>query len=980
MLPPSFPPWLALLAAILLVTGAPAATQAQCITNEITLIDLSTWSVIQYGEFGQPNASWLLSESNTVVIQTVNADGSIYLSPFDVQSDRIQGSWRVDTSFDDDFMGFVFGFQDTEHFYLFDWKQLNQNLTTGVFAEQGMTVKAFHADSPLTARDFYATQSLDTNRVRTLYHNTIPWKDFTNYEFLLEFFPGHFVITVTQGTNVLDTITINDSTYTTGKFGFYNYSQDQVRYAGFTRQQLGPRPLISAVGDSVLEGPLATSTNLFFSVNLSITNCEPTLVDYVITPGTAADGQDFSAPAASGTLVFAPGETNKLIPVTIFGDKLEEPDETILLTLSNAVSGIITVPQVVGTIINDDTNLLPAVTLTKPAPQDCLLLPANLLLAAEASDRDGQVVRVQFYDGTNFLGQDTDSPFQFNWSQISPGQHLLYAVAWDDFGGNATSAPVAITASYPSGLSINNQTITEGNTSAIFTVSLTSPSCRTVIVAVATSNGTATANSDYTPVNSTITFLPGETSKTILVPILQDTLIEPDETFFICLSNPTGGVISNACGLGLILNDDTNMPPVVTIVDPPDNSSFATPPGIISIRADAFDSDGSVQQVDFFAGVNLIGSSTGTPFLIQWTNTVIGAYTLTAVATDNAGARGTSAPVHITIRTCNPSLTVGALASQTRCVCDEVTFSAAVESPEPFSCIWKLNGSVLPGQTNTTLLLQNLKPQHAGTYTIEVTTPCATIARSASLTLQGAGNQNPVAFSNASRITITDNNSASPYPSPIEVACLPGLIKHLMVTLDGVTHNFPDDIDVLLTGPGGQAIKLLSDAGGGNKLTNVVISFSDTATAFPSDTQRIQPGVYQPVDYAPADTFLSPAPGTISGTNFTPFLGANPNGTWFLYVRDDLGGDAGSIVRGWSIEIEWEDVAPRLSAPVLGSNDHFQMTLHGLPRMAHAVEVSTDLTTWTPAVTVTPAAPSTLVTLPRPPAGNALFYRAARCP
>ena len=65
----------------------------------------------------------------------------------------MEGVWRVDTGSDDDFMGFVFGYQDKGHFYLFDWKQYNQTISnrTGL---QGMCVKVVNTDITLSEYDF----------------------------------------------------------------------------------------------------------------------------------------------------------------------------------------------------------------------------------------------------------------------------------------------------------------------------------------------------------------------------------------------------------------------------------------------------------------------------------------------------------------------------------------------------------------------------------------------------------------------------------------------------------------------------------------------------------------------------------------------------------------------------------------------------------------------------------------------------------
>ncbi|MBL8152514.1 MAG: hypothetical protein JNN15_21575, partial [Blastocatellia bacterium] len=109
-------------------------------------------------------------------------------------------------------------------------------------------------------------------------------------------------------------------------------------------------------------------------------------------------------------------------------------------------------------------------------------------------------------------------------------------------------------------LSINNATVTEGNSgtvNAVFTVSISNPSFQPVTVMFATANGTATAGSDYTATTGTLTFPANSTaSQTISVPVIGDLLVEPDETFTVTLSNPTNATIATGQGTGTITNDD----------------------------------------------------------------------------------------------------------------------------------------------------------------------------------------------------------------------------------------------------------------------------------------------------------------------------------------------------------------------------------------------------------------------------------------
>jgi YD repeat-containing protein len=88
--------------------------------------------------------------------------------------------------------------------------------------------------------------------------------------------------------------------------------------------------------------------------------------------------------------------------------------------------------------------------------------------------------------------------------------------------------------------------------------------------------------------------------------------------------------------------------PAVTLTSPANNAAFAFPASI-TISADASDSDGTISKVEFFQGSTKLGETTTSPYSFLWNNPALGAYTLTAKATDNAGATTTSSPVNILV-------------------------------------------------------------------------------------------------------------------------------------------------------------------------------------------------------------------------------------------------------------------------------------------------------------------------------------------
>ena len=103
----------------------------------------------------------------------------------------------------------------------------------------------------------------------------------------------------------------------------------------------------------------------------------------------------------------------------------------------------------------------------------------------------------------------------------------------------------------------------DGTNTVTFTVTLSNTSTLPVTVAYATANGTALAGADYVAQNGTLTFAPGETSKTITVTILDDAVYEGPESFLVNLSDPTNSVILDGSGTATIKDDGTG-----TIVDP----------------------------------------------------------------------------------------------------------------------------------------------------------------------------------------------------------------------------------------------------------------------------------------------------------------------------------------------------------------------------------------------------------------------------
>ena len=117
-------------------------------------------------------------------------------------------------------------------------------------------------------------------------------------------------------------------------------------------------------------------------------------------------------------------------------------------------------------------------------------------------------------------------------------------------------------------LSVNSPKVAEGNTGAgntlDFVVTLSAASTQTVTVNYATVGATATEGTDYAKTAGTLTFLPGETTKTVRVAVVGDTIVEGDETLTLKLSAPVGATLKADSGTGTITNDDIAAPPPAT--------------------------------------------------------------------------------------------------------------------------------------------------------------------------------------------------------------------------------------------------------------------------------------------------------------------------------------------------------------------------------------------------------------------------------
>ncbi|MBS1794268.1 MAG: carboxypeptidase regulatory-like domain-containing protein [Acidobacteria bacterium] len=168
------------------------------------------------------------------------------------------------------------------------------------------------------------------------------------------------------------------------------------------------------------------------------------------------------------------------------------------------------------------------------------------------------------------------------------------------------------------------------------------------------------------------------------------------------------------------------------------------------------------------------------------------------------------------------------------------------------------------------------------------------------------------AFNNTTPVNIPSSGGAA---SAVTVSGMSGPVSRLTVTLNGVVHLTPADLDFLLVGPHGEQLVIFSDAGGAFGLSDSVIRLSDYNPALAPANASIGNGLvdYKPTNYGSFDTFTGIAgfPPEVGPGGFetlsSVFDGIDPNGVWTLFVQDDTAGGNGAnsrLARGWSLTIE----------------------------------------------------------------------------
>jgi hypothetical protein len=161
-------------------------------------------------------------------------------------------------------------------------------------------------------------------------------------------------------------------------------------------------------------------------------------------------------------------------------------------------------------------------------------------------------------------------------------------------------------------------------------------------------------------------------------------------------------------------------------------------------------------------------------------------------------------------------------------------------------------------------------------------------------------------FSNQASISSPPDSVAATYPSNINVTGLTGPITKVRATLFGITGEDTNDMQVLLVGPAGQSTVLMRNTCG-DTANGYTLGFDDAAAGLlPFGSCNGLSGSFKPTDPDPNDgPFTAPAPPKPYGSTLSVFNNTQPNGTWRLFIEDDVVGvGAHTIGGGWSLDID----------------------------------------------------------------------------
>lgn len=290
----------------------------------------------------------------------------------------------------------------------------------------------------------------------------------------------------------------------------------------------------------------ASPSAMVLTYNMSLASIVPAASAFAVKVNSTA--RTVSSVAVSGTKV-----TLTLASPVVYGDAVTiaytKPATNPLQTVAGGQAESFPAKTVTNNLAAP-VNSPPLISISSPTKSTAFIAPATVTIEASASDPDGKVVRVEFYNGTTKLGERTSEPWSFTWKEVAEGTYSIKAIATDNSNAQTSSDPVIV--------------VVEKSAPAV------------------------------------------------------------------------------------------NQTPSVTISSPGNNEVFESP-ARISIMANAYDPDGTIDKVEYYIGQKKIGESLDHPYTIIFESDSAGTYEITAKAYDNLNAASVSEPVQFSINARKPN-------------------------------------------------------------------------------------------------------------------------------------------------------------------------------------------------------------------------------------------------------------------------------------------------------------------------------------
>ena len=300
-----------------------------------------------------------------------------------------------------------------------------------------------------------------------------------------------------------------------------------------------------------------------------------------------------------------------------------------------------------GTIVDSipsDTNLQPTVEITSPENGSQFITGDSIEITAAASDPDGEITSVSFYNGSDLLENVTETPYTYTITDAEAGSYSFVCVAYDNSGDSAVSDTVKVTVSD----SVNIPP----------TVEITAPENGAEFNAGESIEITASA-SDEDGTISSVSFYNGDELLDEVTDAPYAYTITDAQTgsySFICIAFDNSGDSAVSETVSVTVTEIENIPPTVEITAPEDGAEFNAGESI-EITASASDEDGTISSVSFYNGDELLDEVTEAPYTYTITDAEAGSYSLSCVAYDNSGDSAISETVNVTVKSGSDLLT-----------------------------------------------------------------------------------------------------------------------------------------------------------------------------------------------------------------------------------------------------------------------------------------------------------------------------------